>query len=311
MADPLSDILTLVEAHTFVSGRLHAGGDWAVLFPPPGKIKFSAVLDGACWLLMDGRPPVRLDAGDVIAVNGRLPFTLASDPTQRPVSARDLFRGEGFAQAGAGDDVRIIGGHVAVEARRGDALMDVLPPLIHVRGASPEAESLRWLLDRLGAETASIQPGAAAATGHLGQLMFLELLRTHLAQARDGVGGIEAEGWLAALGDPRLAPALHLMHGRPACVWTVEELAAACALSRTAFAVRFKATAGVAPLTYLAQWRIRLAERALRDGRDSVAAIARSVGYGSESAFTHAFKRIVGASPRRYRVAADLVEATE
>lgn len=306
MADPLSDILALVEAHTFVSGRLHAGGDWAVLFPPPDKIKFSAMLDGACWLVMDGRPPVRLNVGDVIAVNGRLPFVLASDPSQRPVSARDLFRGEGFAQAGAGDAIRIIGGHVAVEARRGDALMDVLPPLIHVRGASPEAASLRWLLNRLGVETASLQPGAGAATGHLGQLMFLELLRTHLAQ-----GGIEAEGWLAALGDPRLAPALHLMHGRPACAWTVEELAAACALSRTAFAVRFKATAGVAPLTYLAQWRMRLAERALRDGREGVGAIARSVGYASESAFTHAFKRIVGASPRQYRVAADLVEAAE
>jgi len=250
---------------------------------------------------------VRLEAGDVIAVNGRLPFALASRPGQRPVAASALFRGEGFGQAGVGDEVRIIGGHVAVEVRRGDALMDVLPPLIHVRGDSPEAASLRWLLDRLGAETTSIQPGAGAATSHLAQLMFLELLRTHLAQG----GGAEAGGWLAALGDPRLAPALHLMHGRPSCAWTVEELANACALSRTAFAVRFKAAAGVAPLTYLARWRMRLAERALRDGREGVSAVARSVGYASESAFTHAFKRIVGVSPRAYRGSADPVEAAD
>lgn len=303
MADPLSDILALVEARTFVSGRLHAGGDWAVLFPPPDKIKFSAVLTGAYWLVMTDRAPVRLNAGDVIAVNGRLPFVLASRPDQRPVPSRDLFRSDGFARAGVGDTVRIIGGHVAVEARRGDALLDVLPPVIHVRGDRPEAASLRWLLDRLEAETASSRPGAGAAVGHLGQLMFLELLRTHLAQ-----GQAEANGWLAALGDARLAPALHLMHGQPASNWTLEDLAAACALSRTAFAVRFKATAGIAPLAYLAQWRMRLAERALRDGREGVAAVAHAVGYSSESAFTHAFKRLVGTSPRQYRNAADPVE---
>jgi AraC-like DNA-binding protein len=101
------------------------------------------------------------------------------------------------------------------------------------------------------------------------------------------------------------------MHGRPASHWTVEDLAAACALSRTAFAVRFRAAAGIAPLAYLARWRMRLAERALRDGHEGVAAVAHAVGYSSESAFTHAFKRLVGTSPRQYRNAADLAEAAE
>src|SRR5581483_9405797 len=84
--------------------------------------------------------------------------------------------------------------------------------------------------------------------------------------------------------------------------WHLEDLATACAMSRTTFAERFRTAAGIAPLTYLTDWRMRLAEQALRAqvGRP-VALIARSVGYTSESAFTHAFKRATGLSPKAYR----------
>ena len=302
MSDPLSEILNLVEARTFVSGRLRAGGDWAVRFPPPDKVKFTAILTGDCWLEMDHlTAPARLGPGDVIAVNGRLPFVLTSRPGRPAVEASDLFRADGMAQAGEGDEVTLIGGHVAVEARRGEALMDVLPPLIHVRGNRREAAHLRWLLDRLAEESGGSRTGAEMAASHLAQLMFLEMLRAHLDQA-DGDG---AHGWLAALADPRLAPALRLIHGDPTRALNLDELARACALSRTSFAVRFKATTGTAPLAYLAQWRIRLAERDLRDGREPVGTVARSVGYTSESAFTHAFKRVTGQSPRDYRRSAE------
>jgi transcriptional regulator GlxA family with amidase domain len=112
-----------------------------------------------------------------------------------------------------------------------------------------------------------------------------------------------AAGWLRALGDKRLAPALRLMHGDPSRAWQLEELARATAMSRTTFALHFKTAAGVGPLTYLTQWRMRLAQRALREENVSVAVLARSLGYTSESAFSHAFKRIIGAPPKRYRSA--------
>ncbi len=72
-------------------------------------------------------------------------------------------------------------------------------------------------------------------------------------------------------------------------------------MSRSTFAVHFKTIAGVAPLTYLTEWRMRLAERALRDEPTSVSEVARSLGYTSESAFSNAFKRVSGKSPRAYR----------
>jgi AraC-like DNA-binding protein len=73
-------------------------------------------------------------------------------------------------------------------------------------------------------------------------------------------------------------------------------------MSRTTFAERFRTVAGVSPLAYLSNWRMRLAEQALWAEADRpVALIARSVGYTSESAFSNAFKRTTGVSPKTYR----------
>ncbi len=129
------------------------------------------------------------------------------------------------------------------------------------------------------------------------QLLFIEILRAHLSQ-----NGAEQTGWLRALADPGIAPAIRLMHADPARSWHLEDFAEACAMSRTTFAERFRTVAGVAPLAYLTNWRMRLAERALREeGRQPVASIATTVGYASESSFSNAFKRITGASPREFR----------
>jgi len=305
MTDPLSDMLSLVEAQSVLSGRLHAGGVWAVRFPPPEKIKFSALLHGDCWLAMEElAAPVPLEAGDVVVVNGQRSFVLASDLAVEPVDARDVFRDapDGIATIGSGKDTFLFGGHVTLDPGRARLLMDVLPPLIHVRSSTPEASALRWLLEQLVGELSSDRPGATLASSHLAQLMFVQVLRTYLTDPAPS----SDPGWIRAIADERIAPALRLMHGDPGRSWTLGELARASAMSRTTFATRFKEVAGVAPVTYLQGWRMRLAERALRSGATPISSVALSLGYTSESAFSNAFKRAVGVSPKRYRSARTL-----
>ncbi len=140
------------------------------------------------------------------------------------------------------------------------------------------------------------QPGAQLASAQLAQLLFIQILRAHLKAAAP-----MPAGWLRALGDPRIAPALRLMHCDPGRGWHLDELAKACAMSRTTFAFHFKRATGVAPLTYLTEWRMCLAERALREEASPVAVLGQSLGYTSESAFSNAFKRVIGHSPRAYR----------
>lgn len=301
--DPFSDILGLANAQSVVSGGFTAGGRWAIRFPPPDKIKFFALVKGNCWLRMEGEAaPVRVEAGDVFLVSAPRSFVLAGDLATVPVEAMSLFSGRDtgskFVQLGEGDDCIQIGGHVRLDPASGGLLADVLPPLIHVRAASPQATVLRRLLDQLVCERAADLPGASLALAQLAQLMFVQILRVHLETS-----GPLAAGLLRAAGDRRIGPALRLMHGDPGRSWRLEELARAAAMSRTTFAVYFKTVAGIAPLTYLTEWRMRLAERALREGNTSVSTLARSLGYTSDSAFSNAFKRVTGNAPKRYRSA--------
>ena len=297
-SDTLSDVLALVKAKSVVSAGLRTGRHWSLRFPPPDGIKFNAVAEGACWLVMDGLAPVRLETGDVFLMTGQRPFVIASDLKLTPVDGIAVFRTavNGFAHHGDGDDVLLIAGRVVLDTKSSSVLLDALPPLIHVRAASAEAASLRWLLDALIGEITLDRPGGALAIDQLAQLMFVQILRAHLTGS-----GAMASGWLRALGDPRVAPAIQTMHRDPARSWKLGELAQAAAMSRSSFALRFKTVVGVAPLAYLLNWRMRLAERALRDSNAPLASVALSLGYTSESAFSNAFKRTTGSAPKRYR----------
>ena len=88
----------------------------------------------------------------------------------------------------------------------------------------------------------------------LPELVLMEVLRTHLANAP----AIE-HGWIAALRDPVLAPALAALHQQPGRGWTVAELAAAVATSRSVLDERFRQVLGQSPIRYLTAWRMHLA----------------------------------------------------
>ena len=170
----------------------------------------------------------------------------------------------------------------------------MLPPVVHIRAAADQA-ALRGTLERLRQEVREPQPGGFFVAQQLATLLLVQVLRRHLA---DGVAG--QVGWLYALGDERLSTALNALHANAAQRWTVQALATCAGMSRTSFAVKFKQTVGQAPLEYLTRWRMRLAADRLAQTGDSLAVIAQALGYDSESAFSTAFKRVVGCSPRHY-----------
>jgi AraC-like DNA-binding protein len=297
--DPLSDILALSNARCVISGSLAAGGEWALCFPPPGMIKFVAIAKGACWLLLEGETVSRrLDTGDVIMLPPDRSFRLASDVSLPAADGVRVFAEavDNVVTVGDGRAFFAVGGHIHLDSPSGTALAEILPPFLCVRGETPEATVLRWLLDQIVTEVSGDLPGWRLVADQLAQLAFVQMIRVHLATADP-----KPVGWIGALSDPHLAPALQLMHREPARTWQLEELARAVGMSRTRFAVRFKSATGVAPLSYLLNWRMRLAEHQLRHGREPISQVALSVGYSSESAFSNTFKRTVGMAPKRYR----------
>jgi AraC-like DNA-binding protein len=300
--DPISDILALTDARTTVSGGFTVGGDWAIRFPPPGRIKFFALVRGHCTLRMDGSDAaVPIASGDVFLPSSACGFVLSGGTGAEPRDAVQLFADatDTIVDADGGDDCLVIGGHVHLNPVSGSLLSDILPPLIRVPAAAEGAVAMRWLVDQLMVERAGCAPGAEVARAQLAQLVFVHLIRAHLAGGDDVPRGL-----LRAAGDPRLMAALRLIHGDPARRWRLADLASAAGMSRTNFALRFKEAAGIAPLAYHTQWRMRLADRMLREDRAPIAAVSRALGYASESAFSNAFKRVSGLAPDHYRRAA-------
>jgi len=126
-------------------------------------------------------------------------------------------------------------------------------------------------------------------------MMLVQALRLHLTEGLQG--GV---GWLFALADKQMSAAIHAMHNDPAHSWTLQQLAERVGMSRSTFALKFKETVGTSPIEYLTRWRMLLAGDKLTNSSDPISVIALSLGYESESAFSTAFKRVMGCSPRQY-----------
>jgi AraC family transcriptional regulator len=91
------------------------------------------------------------------------------------------------------------------------------------------------------------------------------------------------------------------LEGRP----TLEQMAAAVHLSPYYFARQFKAATGLPPHQYVISRRIERAQHLLwTDGELGLAEVALRVGFSDQSQFSSHFKRIVGVTPRRFRISA-------
>ena len=296
--DPLSDVLSLLKLRSYVSGGFEAGGDWAVAFAKPEGVKLYAVASGACWLSVDGVPePVRITAGDCFLLPRGRPFRLATDLDLTPVAAATIYGGAkdgGIRTFNGGGDFFCVGGHFALTGAQADVLLGMLPPIVHIHKEA-DKDVLRWCLERMRDELREPRPGGFLVAQQLATMLFVQAIRLHVAD-----GTSNSVGWLFALADKQMSAAINAMHAEPAHRWTLQELAQHAGMSRTTFALRFKDTVGASPMDYLAQWRMLRAGDRLVNSGDPVSVIARSLGYESESAFSTAFKRVMGCSPRRY-----------
>lgn len=313
--DALSDVLSMLRVSSVLSSRFEGRGAWAFRFPAYQGIKFGGVLAGRFHLWIEGsQAPLTLEPGDFYMLTDGQPFYSASDPgrapldgpaTYRSIRSADgvvRYRGEGESNGnGEGgtrrdhERVTIASGRFTFENDVTGKLLSHLPPLIHLRAAELGSQALSRVLDLLEWETTGLHAGADIARSSLAALVLVHVLRTYLASTP------QPQGWLGALADPKIGSALSMMHAQPGERWTVESLAYAVGMSRTAFATRFRRQVGSAPVEYLAQWRMTIACSALKHSEESLTDIASRIGYLSDTAFSIAFKRSTGQSPGRFR----------
>ncbi|NKF24737.1 AraC family transcriptional regulator [Solimonas marina] len=287
--DPVSDVLAALGARSVRATGLEASGPWALAFDGRARLKFVAVLRGRCWLLLPGQAPEALVEGDVVLINDTR-YTVASDPAIEAMDGMPLYAGPGqdMVRLGAGDEVALMGGGSAFADGSAAFVLDALPMFLRVDAV----ETVAWALRALRGEVSNTAIGSSLIVERLAEILVVAAVRAFVASRP-----ATRIGWISALADARIGKALKLMHSDVARRWTVPLLATEIGMSRSAFAQRFSARVGYPPLEYLTRWRMALAQRKLSEGQ-TVMAVASAIGYDSQSAFSQAFKRTLGHTPR-------------
>ena len=293
MIDPVADIVTLLRPSVRLSKQVRAAGRWQVQRTEPEHPFFCALLEGSTVLAVNGREPLTLIAGDFVLIPAAQAVTVRSIEPPDAGTASDPVRlpnGEHrFGPADHPADARFIVGHGVFHSPDATLLVSLLPQQVLVRGEPRVGALVQWVSEEARAQ----RPARDVILTRLLEVLLIEALRSSTSTAA-------SPGLLRALGDPRLAAALRQMHEHPGRPWTVAQLAATAALSRSAFFERFTQALGTAPMDYLLTWRMAKAKQLLRRRELGLTEIAQRLGYRSASTFSVAFARRVGMSPGRY-----------
>lgn len=312
--DALSETLRVVQlvGAIFINARFSApwcyqspSADSAAPHLEPGAervVIFHLITEGECHVELDGAPPSRLSAGDVVIFPQGHAHRMGSQPGLPPATGAPLERvlarrPRQLAYGGGGAITRLVCGYLACDARLAVMLFAGLPPLVrvNVRGSSAGAwleASVRYAL----AEARSPRAGGAGVLAKLAEVLFIEVLRLYMREQ-----GEACTGWLAGVRDPIVGAALQALQKRPEHSWTVDELAHTAGTSRSVLAERFQLLVGSSPIQYLTQWRMVLASNLLARSSAPMTRIAEAVGYQTDTAFSRAFRREFGKPPAAWR----------
>lgn len=300
--DTLSRLLSLYTIRTSLDIRCELAAPWVLDEPPsePGSAPFHVIVDGAARLEAPGQDSVLLQAGDIVVFPGGSAHRLLAGDAAQAQAVAELPAAGPLRRKGNGGDgpgSAILCGRFMFDDGARHALMKALPPMMVVRAAGfPGLHALVTLLQQETADPGQApRPGAGVVVAQLSGALFALIMRAWLAQ------GATTPGLFAVLADRRLGPALHHMLASLAQPWRVEDLAAACHMSRATFARRFTQLGGMAPLDALTRLRLAHAEIALAQDARPVGDIALAVGYQSEAAFNRVFKRHHGMGPGAWR----------
>jgi AraC-like DNA-binding protein len=302
--DPVSRVLRAVETRSTVYCRSQMSAPWGFGVEARGNPAFHVVTSGRGWLEVEGElGQVEVAQGDLVMLPSGPRHWMRDDPATPTVELDDLLAStppdqhRQLSYGGGGRSTALLCGGFVLQDGEARPILNVLPPVVHIRGDGGRARP--WVaatLELLSAEGASHAPESEEIVRRLADALLAQALRAALV-GLDSSGGTPVPG----IGDRQVAAAVGLIHERRERVWTVGELAREVALSRSAFAARFRAAIGESPLSYITRTRLAHAARLLQETDASLPQVAARAGYSNEFSFGKAFKRTFGIAPGAYR----------
>jgi AraC-like DNA-binding protein len=298
--DPLGEALHFLNMSGVFYTRSEFTAPWALALPAfPNCLMFHVVTSGRCWLEVEGGDPHLLQPGGLALVPHGEGHRLLSEPGVPAAKLFDLPREqiseryEILRHGQGGATASLICGTVRFDHPAAHQLVRLLPKLICIEAwQSPQMEWIQSTLRLMATEARVLRPGGETIITRLADILVIQTIRSWMAE-----DPLAQTGWLGALQDKQIGYAILLIQRDPARVWTVASLADEVAMSRSAFAARFKELVGESPMQYITRWRMNVALTWLKKEDVSLGELANRLGYQSEAAFSRAFKRFIGVSP--------------
>lgn len=273
------------------------------LGPTSHLILYHYVVDGRLKVQVDGEETFGLNSGEVVMFPHNDTHLLGSELDLPPALASDVIvpspNGGLYAirLGGDGARTRLVCGFLGCDSVEGNLLISTLPRALRLNvEEGSAAEWMRSTFQYAADEVAAGRPGSETVLAKLSELLFVETVRRYADTLPES-----ETGWLAGLRDHYVARALALFHRDITRSWTVDELGREVGLSRSSLGERFTSLIGMAPMHYLANWRMQVAAQKLRNSSESLAQVANTVGYDSEAAFSRAFKKAFRTAPATWR----------
>ncbi len=290
MNDVLSSVLRSLRFNASVFFHASYCGSWDVDTSGSGRCTFHLIASGNCFLhLPDDSDAIRLSVCDLI-VFPRDAIHRISDNENPNISTDET------EVCDVEETTALICGYFDFDDPRRNPVINALPETVLVKSNDNQVEPrLQTMIDLMKSETENTTPGSDVVVDKLSEILFIYALRSYINEQTP------ESGILAALTDTHLSRALDAIHDKPGEEWTVEKLAAVAGISRAPFSKHFSELMNQPPMTYVGEWRMQLANIALKEGKKSMLEIAESVGYNSEVAFRKAFKKITGVTPGEAR----------
>lgn len=271
-----------------------------------GRAQFHFIARGPVFLRSGGETIQAMNTGDAVLLPrggehdlvsapdliGRDIAAFQSSPLCRSVSAIKSCSGEGCPSTNA----LIFSGCMEFDLGAMHPLVALMPEVMLVGTLLERYPEILPMLEAMEREARDARAGFAGILARLADVVSAFVVR---AWVECGCG--DASGWVAALRDPRLGRVIGALHRDPGRNWTVAELAAEMGSSRSVFAERFLDMTGMTPVRYLTELRMRLAAQWIGRDRMPIEAAAHRLGYGSQAAFSRAFKRVIGQAPGSMR----------
>lgn len=297
--DPLSDIVSRLKISSKKVVTFDMKKNTKVQFPEYSGMKIYIALSGSFFIKLEGEACVyQIEQGDVLILSNGREFSIFDNARSPSTDIRKIHIIQDNASyfTNGGSDFSFLGCRFVFQINDTLRFITSLPKPIVIKMQREENEGIKYFLVRLTSEIKKPGPGGELITEHLLHIILTQALRVILASGELGRG----EGWLYAMADKNIGLALTSIHNQPGKKWRLNDLSKLAGMSRTAFTTKFRKLAGYSVNEYIRVWRFNLAIERMMLYKEKISQIALDLGYESESAFSTAFKKSMGKSPRHY-----------